>query len=246
MNRSFMEKRVLLDFHSHILPGMDDGAQYPQESLAMLIEEAKADITDVCLSPHFYADENSITSFLKRRQHSYSLLCAEKKNRKERLPNLYLSAEVHYFAGMAEEPLLDLLCCGASNLILIEPPMRKWDKSFYSELNRIRDKRKLQPVIAHLDRYLSILDDFSLVTKIRNNGYWIQCNAEFFLSREYRSVACDLLHGGEIAFLGSDAHNMSSRPVEMKSLLKLLKKERLAERFFALSSKGLDHIIGHS
>ena len=239
-----MKRRVLLDFHSHILPYMDDGAQHPRQSLSMLLAERASGITDVCLSSHYYAEENSVSAFLNRRQFSYDSLRREIKKSTRRLPNLHLSSEVHFFPGMAEEPLLHLLCCGASDLILVEPPMRVWDDAFYGELDRLRAKRGLQPVIAHLDRYISFLEDSSLVSAVRSRGYLVQFNIEAFLDRDFREYSCELLRFGKIDFLGSDAHDLTSRPVEMKEFVRLLEKESLLDRFVSLSEKGVQYLRG--
>ena len=54
------------DFHSHILPGMDDGSRSVEESLGMLRMEAKHGIRRIVATPHFYARQNSPTEFLDR------------------------------------------------------------------------------------------------------------------------------------------------------------------------------------
>lgn len=210
----------------------------------MLREERKAGVTDVCLSSHYYAAENSISTFIDRRQHMYSRLCEEMKDRHFKNPRLHLGAEVYYFKGIADEPLLDLLCCGDSNLILIEPPMQKWDDELFRELRRLREERGLQPVIAHLDRYVMMLDDPELFAKVRSSGFLIQCNISFFLREDSSALACNLLRSGAVSFIGSDAHNMTNRAVKMDSFLRLIKKERLEERLYTLSENGLRILQG--
>ena len=44
----------MIDFHSHVLPGMDDGSASLEESIAMLRMEAEQGITQVVATPHFY------------------------------------------------------------------------------------------------------------------------------------------------------------------------------------------------
>lgn len=239
-----MKNRVLLDFHSHILPGMDDGAQHPKESLAMLRAEKKAGITDVCLTSHFYAEENSLSTYITRRQNAFDLLRRECRDSHDSVPNLHLSAEVHYYESLADEPLLSLLCCGASNLILIEPPMREWGESFFANLRRIQHEQDLQPVIAHLDRYLCVLEDFSLLSQVMEYGFLIQCNIEFFLDEFYSSTALRMLDSGNIMFVGSDAHNLTNRPVEMRAFVQQMKKHKLMEKFYSISANGVRLLQG--
>ena len=49
---------MMIDFHTHILPGMDDGSNSIEESLAMLQAEGDAGIERVVFTPHFYASQN--------------------------------------------------------------------------------------------------------------------------------------------------------------------------------------------
>ena len=50
----------MIDFHSHILPGIDDGSKNTQMSLAMIEEEKKQGVHTIVATPHFYADEDSL------------------------------------------------------------------------------------------------------------------------------------------------------------------------------------------
>ena len=53
----------LYDMHSHILPGIDDGAPSVEKSLVILNELKKQGVTNVCLTPHFYTNEISAEDF---------------------------------------------------------------------------------------------------------------------------------------------------------------------------------------
>ena len=59
--------RYFTDFHSHILPEIDDGSSSVEESLAMLQAERDQGIQSVVATPHFYAHHDSPERFLKRR-----------------------------------------------------------------------------------------------------------------------------------------------------------------------------------
>ena len=64
----------MLDVHTHILPGMDDGSKNIRQSLAMLHRERKQGVSDVILTPHFYASQESPQKFLHRRAEAVSVL----------------------------------------------------------------------------------------------------------------------------------------------------------------------------
>ena len=58
----------MIDLHTHVLPGMDDGSRSPEESARMLRELAAQGVTLAAATPHFYAGENSPDRFLRRRK----------------------------------------------------------------------------------------------------------------------------------------------------------------------------------
>ena len=64
----------MIDFHNHILPGIDDGSRDSEMSLAMLRMEREQGVTEIVFTPHFYAQEDSVTHFIKKREHSVSRL----------------------------------------------------------------------------------------------------------------------------------------------------------------------------
>ena len=66
----------MIDYHTHILPEIDDGARNTAMALAMLEEEVNQGVTTVCLTPHFYANEASPSHFLAKREAAYEKLMA--------------------------------------------------------------------------------------------------------------------------------------------------------------------------
>ena len=60
----------MIDFHTHILPRMDDGSRSVEESLEMLDSMRQQGVKTVFATPHFYANDESVDSFLERREAS--------------------------------------------------------------------------------------------------------------------------------------------------------------------------------
>ena len=60
-----------IDFHSHILPGIDDGSRSVEESVELLDMMAADGVDIVCATPHFYMHEISIEKFIKRRNEAW-------------------------------------------------------------------------------------------------------------------------------------------------------------------------------
>ena len=83
----------IVDFHSHILPGIDDGSESLQESIAMLRTEAAQGIGHVVATPHFYPRYETPEDFLHKRDQAEAVLLSAMK-REKGLPQLSVGAEV--------------------------------------------------------------------------------------------------------------------------------------------------------
>lgn len=215
--------RTLVDFHSHILPGMDDGSKSLEESIAMLRMEAEQGIQHVVATPHFYANHDTPERFLARREKAARLLRQE-LDRYPELPALHIGAEVHYFSGMSHSEILTQLTIAGNHYILIEMPQPPWTEGMYRELEAVWDRQGLTPILAHIDRYIRPLRTYGIPGRLSELPVLVQANAEFFLRRETAGMALRLLSQGMIHLLGSDCHNTDSRPPNLGSVLALIEK----------------------
>ena len=66
----------MIDFHTHILPGIDDGAKDVSVSAAMLEMEKEQGVNEIVLTPHYYGKFYSPTDFVRRRAAAYEKLLA--------------------------------------------------------------------------------------------------------------------------------------------------------------------------
>ena len=64
----------MTDLHSHILPGIDDGAQTVEDSLALLREQVAQGVDQIALTPHFNAERITVSEFIERRAESFEQL----------------------------------------------------------------------------------------------------------------------------------------------------------------------------
>ena len=64
----------MIDWHSHILPGIDDGSRDVSESLALIEKLSEQGVDTVVATPHFYADDNSVDAFLEKRNKAYEAM----------------------------------------------------------------------------------------------------------------------------------------------------------------------------
>lgn len=216
---------MLTDFHSHILPAIDDGSESTQMSIAMLRMEAEQGIGCVVATPHFYARHDDPDRFLARRAAALARL-QEAMAQQEGLPQLHLGAEVHYFQGMSDSEVLERLTIGEKGCILIEMPPAPWTQQMYRELEWISTKQGLTPILAHVDRYISPLNTHGIPKRLEELPVLVQANASFFLKRSTASFAIRLLRQGRIQLLGSDCHNLSDRAPNLGSAVQVIRRRQ--------------------
>lgn len=225
----------MVDFHSHILPEMDDGADSVETSLAMLRESSRQGVDLICATPHFYADEEDPKSFLQRRSEAYSRL-REAMGDGKGYPDILLGAEVLYFPGISVAEEMRELCLEGTFFLLVEPPMLPWSEAMLDEIEACVSSLRCIPVIAHIDRYMRLLNAPELLNRVMGRKMLIQANAAFFLHRQSQDAALDSLRHGRIHFLGSDCHDLIDRAPNLEAALDVIRKsgaEKDFERFNA-------------
>lgn len=201
----------MIDFHSHILPKMDDGAENLQTSLEMLRMSYDQGVDVMVATSHFYADEEYPRDFLNRRRRALERLQEIMTLSGETFPQVIPGAEVLYFPGIGDAEEICELKIGNSNAILIEPPMTAWRDSMLDEIAGLQLKQNCVPVIAHVDRFMNYLGDASLIDRVLGRGMLVQVNAEYFLNPRTQRMAFQNLKNGKIHLIGSDCHNLTSR-----------------------------------
>lgn len=202
----------MIDFHAHILPNVDDGPERMSESLAMLRESFLQGVDLVVSTSHFYAHEEYPNEFLKRRNRAFRNLQDAMLMSPEVYPRVVPGAEVLYFPGISDADGIGSLRIGSSGSILIEPPMSPWSDSMLDEIARLGRNLGCVPIIAHVDRFMLMLHDDTLMDRVRQRGMLVQVNADYFLNPKSAAAAVQNLKRGNIQLIGSDCHNLDFRP----------------------------------
>ncbi len=211
----------MIDWHSHILPRMDDGSKDEAESIGLLRMLSGQNVDSVMLTPHFYANDESVDSFLERRDSSLESL---NKYLTDDLPKLYCGAEVKYYSGISRMGDLNRLAIGDSKLLLIEMPFSVWTEYTVREMEEIARSGDVRLVIAHIDRYLRF-QKASTLERLIENDVLIQANADYFIKFSSRHTALDMLRNNWIHFIGSDCHNLDIRPPRLDKALKVIERK---------------------
>lgn len=232
----------MVDFHTHILPCVDDGSASIEESVAMLRMEAEQGISKVVLTPHFYANHDSPKRFFERRQQAEETLRAAIAG-EQGLPELLVGAEVYYFEGISDSEHLRELAIRGTDAVMIEMPMNHWSDRMLAELEGIYQKQRLIPIVAHLDRYISPMATHGLPERLADLPVVVQVNAGFFQRRLSRSLAIKLLKQGIIGLLGSDCHNLDTRPPNLGDAIQVIRRH-LGEEWISYINARETELLG--
>ncbi len=210
--------KAYIDFHCHILPGMDfDGTDDVNESVAMCKTLKSQGVATICATPHFYPWNDDVDEFLARREATLATLLAEHVD-VEIIPG----AEVQIFQSLAEYPI-DRMCIGDSNAVMFEMPRRKFDNWMITAVENAVYKYSLTPIIAHIERYgysKEVLQKFSQIPRVV-----FQITVGELSHKSSIKLLDEVSSLGVPVILGTDAHDMKSRPPKFNIVT-----EKLAEK----------------
>ncbi|MBR6399700.1 MAG: capsular polysaccharide biosynthesis protein [Firmicutes bacterium] len=219
----------MIDFHSHILPRIDDGSKSSDMSLEMLRISYEQGIRMMAATPHFYITSDTAQKFCDRRAGSYEALSKRIAESGESLPDIILGAEVYYFRGISKYDGLDKLKISGTDHILLEMPFERWSEKTLNEVAAIKEETGLTPIMAHLDRYIDFQKGTDNIERLISMEVPIQLNAECFESFFTRGRAIKMINNGLVSALGSDCHNTDKRRPNLGPCIAYITKKCGAE-----------------
>ncbi len=224
----------MIDFHSHILPNMDDGSSSLDESIALLQMLSQQGSDMVFVTSHFYANHESVAEFLNRRQKAFEIL---KSQLPENMPEIRLGAEVRYYEGISRMEKLDSLCIEGTKLLLLEMSASHWSEYTVRELLTMAGTGGVLIVLAHIERYF---DHQSKETwkRLADSGILMQVNASAIADRHSKRKTLSLIKKNMVHFIGSDCHNLSHRPPKLKEAFEIIEKKFGSEYVNAMTEFG--------
>lgn len=210
----------MIDFHTHILPNIDDGASSTKMSNDMVSELKKQGVKNIVLTPHFYSHNTSLDTFVKKRKESYNnLLLSNSAN------DLILGSETYFSKYIFKYKDISELLIGNSNYILFEIPFQNFSpKEIEEHIYRFMTAYNVTPILAHIERYPYLLNN-NVLRSIKHMGCLLQVNLSsvnkgFFKKRQLLK----LIDSGIIDLLGTDCHNLTSRPPIYKKYIEMISK----------------------
>lgn len=217
----------IADIHTHILYGVDDGAKTIDDSIELLKEEIKQGVSLIFFTPHFYYGHNYYdVNTLKER---YKELC-ELDFIKDSNTNLILGNECFCNYHIMTDLLNgDALTMGDSNYVLVEFDYGIDIKSIVNTCRELYNE-SFRPIIAHMERYqpfkeshLKTLQSLNVEFQM-NAGYISHILSNHILSKNDKYNK-KLLKTGVISYIGSDTHNIYTRPPNVKKAAELIERK---------------------
>ncbi len=208
----------MIDLHCHVLPGVDDGPNTPEQALAFARAAAAAGLQTLVATPHinrrYGNDSTTIASGVQR----MAALLA-----REQVPlELRAGAEVALSRALqldAEE--LARVCLGGGRWLLLEPPFRPDVPALEPTVAELQ-RRGHGVVLAHPERCPAFYRDLGLLESLIRGGVVTSITASSLTGAfggAARSFARTLAEAGLIHNVASDAHDARDRPPEIASHL---------------------------
>lgn len=215
----------LIETHCHILPAIDDGSRSIEESLEMIKRLQNQGAKRIILTPHYYSDTISLDNFLERRDNAYSKLIEALP---EDAPELIPAAEVFISQYLFNNSNIDKLCIGNSKYVLIEHPFSSsFNEDDYDRMMNLYCDYGVRPILAHIERYRALMENPDKLEDFIEMGCLTQVNIGSFANapRGIRKRLIKYINNGLIHFIGSDCHNLDTRPPEYEDGVKVILKK---------------------
>ena len=211
---------AVIDLHSHVLPGLDDGCRTLSEAVQFVRATAGEDITTLACTPHVTEEICPSPEVLAKTREQLQAACREAK-----LPDVELlqGAEVMIAPTLADflTRRRDLTYGGKGRYCLVELPLV--DYPLYVERTLFELLMAgLLPILAHPERNARLQKDRHLLESIVNQGVLVQINAGSILGHYgslVRQTALYFLENGYGHAIASDGHNLQNRLPGLKQAM---------------------------
>lgn len=210
----------MIDFHSHILPNIDDGSRSLNETIHILKEAQKAGFTKIISTSHY------IDGYYEANEDQRAKLLNEVKENFQGM-ELYLGNEI-YITNQMTDLLSEKKASTINNskYVLFELPMNTKAMDVKEVVFRLMEKGYV-PIIAHPERYKYVKENIEYVRELADMGVLFQSNYGSSIGmygKKAQKTQRKLLEEGLIQFFGSDVHTVEQVYTKMPKILKKLRK----------------------
>ena len=220
----------MIDMHSHIINGIDDGSKSIEMTINMLKKAEQSGTTDIIATPHFMRGrfEVEYNEVLKKVEELKGI------SRENNIDiNIYAGQEVYYSRNLLEyynDKIIGTI--NNSKYMLIELPMLEFN--IEEVINTIYELqiRGITPIIAHPERYKPFIKKPSMINALIKEGMLFQLNAGSIagdFGKDVKKTATKYLEHNIYSVVGSDAHRDRGRDTDMRKTLNILEEDKKEE-----------------
>ena len=233
----------MIDFHSHIVYGVDDGAEAIEDSIRILKLAESAGFEKIILTPHYMQDYYEI----QKDEIKQKIELIEEKCKEENINvSLYQANEIYITNHMTELLQKEIASSiNNSKYVLFELPMNEEPANLLEVIYSLLENGKI-PIIAHPERYTYIQKDPNKLLELIENGVLFQTNYGSILGqygKEIQKTANLLIENNFIHFLGSDVHKTGNIYSHIDEIKKQLKKIISEEKIKELTEKNAEKVL---
>lgn len=193
----------MIDYHTHILPKIDDGSRSVEESCEILKQQKVAGTKTIIASSHFYPDQK-LETFVQQRSEALSKI---QEHAQALGIEIRTAAEVLLSVDTWKLEGLEQLAIEGTHYILLEMPYSHWSAWVYTSIAKIKESTGLVPIIAHVERYDTVMENPNCLQPFLEMGCIIQVNTvSLHKQSTRRKLTCKLVKHGFAHVLGSDIH----------------------------------------
>lgn len=223
----------MIDFHTHIIPNIDDGARNIDETISLIKEAKEAGFNEIILTSHYI--ENYYETNVPERNMWVQAITENLKNKGIKI-KIYLANEIYLSDNM-----MQLLIDGKASTIndtcyvLFEMPLNVEPMNLYNVIYTLQEN-KIIPVLAHPERYTFVQKDPELIYDLIQQGVLMQANYASILGyygKNAQFMVKKFFENNMIHFLGSDVHRPNTIykmiPEAMEKIEEIIGEQKLEE-----------------
>ena len=218
----------MIDLHSHILPGLDDGARSLDESLDIARAAVADGITAIAGTPHVRDDYPTAAAAMEERVAELQAELERADVPLEVRPGGEIAIE--WLGELDVDELRRFGLGGNPRYLLVETPYHGWPLALAGHLASLQTEG-ITPVLAHPERNAEVQADLQRIVPLVRSGALIQVTAASIdgrVGRRAQACGLELIEYGLAQLIASDAHHASVRAVGMAAAAKVLRNEPLA------------------
>ena len=231
----------MIDFHSHILPGIDDGSRSIEETKNLLLEAKNIGITKIISTSH-YAIDCFETPEYKREE------LIKQLNSENKYPEIILGSEIFLTYN-----IIDLLKeykaspINKTNYILFELPLKEQFLNLKDLINKLKENN-YKLILAHPERYYVIQKNFNYLLELKEMGIIFQSNYASILGYyglNAKLILKKMLKNNLVSLLGSDVHRENTIYPRIPRAIKKIKSIITEEYFKDISENNALKILNN-